>query len=231
MTRRGLIGLLVGAVALLSGCGLLGGSSASYRYRMTVEVATPQGIKSGFSVHEVRLARGMAIGDLSGVTSGVFGEAVVVDLPDGPLFVLMQMPDAGPPLQEIVPEALLGRRSTSPDEVMENDSKLGSTWFTAYKADLPRTRDNGFRARNGNNWPMMVRFGDLNDPKSVERVDPEAVGVTRIMLETTEDAVTTGIEKRLGWLLGLKGGYLHGGFTSRDAPLGLDGSKFSTEIK
>lgn len=46
----------------------------------------------------------------------------------------------------------------------------------------------------------MVRFGDLNDPKSVKQVDPEAVGVRRIVLETTSDPVTTGIEKRLGWL-------------------------------
>jgi hypothetical protein len=218
-----------GAVAALSGCG---GNSASYRFRMTVDVETPQGIKSGSSVMEVRLARGMAIGDQSGVTSGVFGEAVVVDLPDGPLFVLLQMPDAGGPLQDVVPDALLGMSSDTsetPDEVMSNTAKLGSAWFSSYKADLPRTRDNGSQVSN-NNWPMMVLFRDLNDPKSVERVDPEAIGVKRIMLETTGDDVTTGIEKRLGWLSSLKGGYLHGGFTSRDAPLGLDGSKFSTEI-
>ena len=47
---------------------------------------------------------------------------------------------------------------------------------------------------------MMVRFRNINDPKSVERVKPEAIGVKRILLETTSDDVTTGIEKRLGWL-------------------------------
>lgn len=47
---------------------------------------------------------------------------------------------------------------------------------------------------------MMVRFRDLNDPKSVERVDPDAICVRRITAETTSDDVTTGIEKRLGWL-------------------------------
>ena len=49
-------------------------------------------------------------------------------------------------------------------------------------------------------WPMMVRFGDIHDPKSVEKVEPEAIGVKRITLETTSDPVTAGIEKRLGWL-------------------------------
>ena len=116
MARRGVMGVLAGAAAaVLGGCG---GSSASYRFRMTVEVETPQGLKTGSSVMEVRLTRGMAIGDSSGVGSSVRGEAVVVDLPDGPLFVLLQVPDAGPPLQAIVPDALLGRRSSGPDEVM-----------------------------------------------------------------------------------------------------------------
>lgn len=228
MARRGVLGLFAGvAVLSLAGCG---SNSSSYRYRMTVEVETPQGIKSGSSVMEVRLARGMAIGDQSGVTSGVFGEAVVVDLPDGPLFVLLQVPDAGPPLQDIVPYALLGRRSDGPDGVMADGSKLGSAWFSEYRAELPRTRDNGPQV-SSNNWPMMVRFRDINDPKSVERVDSEAAGVKRIVVETTSDDVTVGIEKQLVWLSALKGGYLHGGFTSREAPLGLDGSKFSTEIK
>ena len=108
IARRGMLGMLgTAAVSMLGGCSAP--SSARYRFRMTVEVETPQGLKSGSSVIEVRLARGMAIGDSSGVSSGVFGEAVVVDLPDGPLFVLLKMPDAGPPLQSVVPAALLGR--------------------------------------------------------------------------------------------------------------------------
>ncbi len=199
MARRSLLRVVAGgALFSLTGCS---SRSASYRFRMTVEVETPQGIKTGSSVMEVRVARGMAIGDQSGISSGIFGEAVVVDLPSGPLFILLQIPDAGPPLQEIVPDALLAMSSDtseSADEVMTNTAKLGSTWFGSYKAELPRTRDNGSQASN-NNWPMMVRFRDINDPKSVERVDPEAVGVKRILLETTGDDVTVGIEKRLGW--------------------------------
>ena len=187
MARRSALGLLAGAATLaVAGCGR---NSASYRFRMTVEVETPQGLRSGSSVMEVRLARGMAIGDRSGVTSGVFGEAVVVDLPEGPLFVLLQVPNAGPPLQSVVPRALLGRRSDGPDGVMADGGKLGSTWFSEYRAELPRA-----------DWPLMVRFGDISDPKTVEQVDPDTIGVKRILLETTRADVTTGIEKRLGWL-------------------------------
>ena len=227
--RRGMLGLIGGAlVSMLGGC--WAPSSARYRFRMTVEVETPQGLKSGSSVIEVRLARGMAIGDSSGVSSEVFGEAVVVDLPDGPLFVLLKMPDAGPPLQAVAPAALLGRRSNGPDEVMSDTAKLGSTWFGEYRAELPRTRDNGSQLSN-NNWPMMVRFRNLTDPRSIEIVQPDVIGVKRILLETTNDNVTTGIEKWLPWLPELHGSYLHGGSTSRGAPLGLDGGSFSTEVK
>ena len=48
---------------------------------------------------------------------------------------------------------------------------------------------------------MMVRFKDIHDPKSVEAVDPQAVGVKRVWVETTSDAVSTGIEKRIPWLV------------------------------
>lgn len=47
MTRRGLIGVLTGLVSAsaLAGCGFFGGSS--YNFKMTVEVETPEGVKTG----------------------------------------------------------------------------------------------------------------------------------------------------------------------------------------
>ena len=55
-------------------------------------------------------------------------------------------------------------------------------------------------------YPMLVTFTDIDDPSSVQRVDPANLaasfgpGVTlkRITVEVTKDPVTTGIEKRLG---------------------------------
>ena len=57
--------------------------------------------------------------------------------------------------------------------------------------------------------PMLVRFGDLNDPKSVERADPEhldasfgpGVKLARATVQLTDEPVTMGIEKRLGWVV------------------------------
>jgi hypothetical protein len=60
---------------------------------------------------------------------------------------------------------------------------------------------------------MLVTFTDITDPKSVQRVDPAnlaasfgpGVKLKRIVVETTSERVTTGIQKRLGWLEGHQG--------------------------
>ena len=57
-------------------------------------------------------------------------------------------------------------------------------------------------------YPMLVTFTDIDDPKSVQRVDPAnlaasfgpGIRLKRITVEVTDDDVTTGIEKRLRWL-------------------------------
>jgi hypothetical protein len=56
-------------------------------------------------------------------------------------------------------------------------------------------------------YPMLVRFRDINDPTTVERVDPDnltasfgqGVKLRRITVQLTKDAVTSGIEKRFVW--------------------------------
>ena len=57
-------------------------------------------------------------------------------------------------------------------------------------------------------FPTLVRFRDINDPKTVEDVDPANLATSfgpgfhlrRITLQRTDDAVTHGIENRLKWL-------------------------------
>ena len=105
------------------------------------------------------------------------------------VFVSMTNGDAGQPFRVRVTSALLSdAKFYDVDAYVSAVDRLGG-WFGGAKADLPRE-----------DWPVMVRFGDLNDPKSVEEVSPGAVGVRRIWVETTGDVVTTGLEKRLEWL-------------------------------
>ncbi len=58
MARRGVLGLLAGgAAALLGGCGLIWGSDR-LRQKITVEVETPDGPRTGSSVVETEVREG-----------------------------------------------------------------------------------------------------------------------------------------------------------------------------
>jgi hypothetical protein len=208
MTRRGLIGLLAAsATVLLSGCGkLLGLPRASLRYRMTLEVETPEGIKTGSSVLESTLISGPNTGAASGLQSTLKGEAVAVDLGDGQtLFALLSSPSersASDYQDQLFNNALNAGAVSVPPMPRRYDS---SDWAEMRKVaseikpvlTLPPAL-----------YPMLVRFKDIKDPKSVEQVDPGALAASfgagvrlkRITVAVTEDAVTSGIERRLAWL-------------------------------
>ena len=196
ISRRGALGLLgaIGGALMLGGCGLLG-REASYRYRVTIEASTPHGLVHGSSVlEEVAGLENIRIGDMSGKSAGTQGEAIVIDLPDGPVFALLARPDARGRLGSAVTIALAPRAAGGERaDYINAVTRLGG-WFGSAKAELPRE-----------DWPLMVRFRDLADPTTVERVEPEAVDIRRILLETTRDEVTTGIERRLGWLPSQRG--------------------------
>jgi hypothetical protein len=165
--------------------------SASYRFRMTVEVETPQGLRSGSGVMKVMSYRTLALtSEEKPGGGGLIGEAVVVDLPDGPLFVLLKLPEAKGDLGAVVTLALAPEARGGGIEAYTNAVKKLGGLFNRSHAELPRE-----------DWPMMVRFRNLNDPKSMQRIDLDAMGVERILLETTRDKMTVGIEKKfLGWL-------------------------------
>jgi hypothetical protein len=225
MSRRGLLPLLaaLAAAPLVSACGLFS-KRASFRFRMTVEAQTPEGLRTGSSVMQVNAVQGMRLtSEEHAGGAGVTGEAVTVDLADGPVFVLLTLGSGKPLLATEVtvalnPDAKPGPGEDWSDTFVPAVRELGG-WFGSAHADLPRE-----------SWPMMVRFRDLDDPLTVERLDPAAVGVRRIQLETTNDRVTSGISRRLPWLARVRGNYLHGGFSSRGAPFGLQGTAFTTEI-
>ncbi|MEM7778319.1 MAG: hypothetical protein AAF732_22285 [Pseudomonadota bacterium] len=87
-------------------------------------------------------------------------------------------------------------------------------------------------------YPTLVTFDDTNNPMTVREVDPNDLAATfgpgyalrSLTLGITKEPVTAGkVESVLAWLLGLNGGYLHGGSTSRGAPLGLYGGNFKVK--
>lgn len=200
MARRGVIGLAVAAVGLLAldGCGLLN-SNYTYRYRMTVEVDTPEGLKTGSSVQEQTATKFSFPGYFGGAERDLQtrGEAVAVDLPGGQtLFALL--------CDSALPQSAL-------DPEWKNDWVESAIRITSGKTPdgpLPMTPGKPKPVYLKTGYPMLVTFTDITDPSSVKLVDSAdlaasfgpGVKLKRITVEITDDPVTSGIEKRLGWL-------------------------------
>jgi hypothetical protein len=176
----------------------------SIRYRMTVEVDTPIGLRTGSSVIEVSTWRGPRWGDAPGISSKRRGEAVAVVLPGGQtLFALLRGEDGGPNYYDRLLSRALenGAESTppmprifKPTEWKEEEQALQALKPTVV---LPRAQ-----------YPTFIWFHDVHEPRSIEEIDPDhlsdrfgsGVRLRRITLTVTDDEVTTGLARHLPWL-------------------------------
>lgn len=190
MGLRGVLGIVTAGVAAaaLWQCS----PNNALRYKMTVEVDTPEGVKSGFTVREM----GLSTDNIMRPTTGSLkGEAVAVDLPGGQvLFALLTGGDG-----DVDYAMQIGGRAEvwgkSPSEPRYGPVELYPA--APNTVGLERTDP----------LPMLVRFRDLSNPKSVERVAPANLAATfgpgvrlrRITVEMTDGDVTTGIERRFSW--------------------------------
>lgn len=218
--------LLVLGAMLTAACGdLVGKTYPPYRYRLTVEIETPQGLRTGSSVIEVQTIKGARLslsgGGIGGdVVNRVKGQAVAVDLPNGQTLFALLRSDWGPELAEnIYPLQVpypthLEVAARSPDGKWNPDLNF-DMWMERVEAArgvfvVPRVRK-GLPGKQGvkpSGWPMLVRFRDIRDPASVEEVKPEelkaAIGkgyaVRRVTVERTEDPIAVDIARRLPWL-------------------------------
>jgi len=197
--------------------------SVTYRYRMTVFVDTPAGLKTGFSVQEAS-ASTSDIELLPGMTNyqaSQRGEAVAVDIaPNQTLFVL------------------LDGSGGSAEGTLQPEKP-----FDGYQAVNYRRNFEALKATKGAAvmpkalYPRMVRFRDIRDPKTVELVDPahleasfgKGVKLKSITVEVTDDAMTTGIGQRLWWI-GNVYQYLDSSFHPHGIPVGDFRGLFTTEI-
>ena len=196
------------------------------RYRITLEVDTPSGIKTASSVWEARLHEALAAFEHGKYQWDYSGEAIVLDLPEGTLFGLLRSEN-----EVQLPVAIMRDQiiATKASDWRKSWIKLAPRWKNEKLAfELPRS-----------NYPMLVRFRDIKEPKSVEQVNPDdlaasfgpGIGLRRITVEVTDSPVTTGIEKILNWLPSIHGNLLPKiDNSAKTSPFGLQGVDFSTEI-
>ena len=157
----------------------------SWQQRLTLNVDTPAGVKSASSVVSCEAAHlygALVLPDARSFGVGCEGEAVMLEVTPGRyLFALLPQPNA---ISVFFP----GRDRT---KVVEKLVKLRETRLLPPKL-----------------YPRLVTFGDINDPTSVQRVDPAelaasfgpGVRLKSITLEITDAPVSTGkVEAVLGW--------------------------------
>ena len=181
----------------------------SIPYRITIEVETPDGVKSNSGVwkHYVSMKAYWFSGFLEG---GDLGEAVFVDLGErGTLFAILaernrEGKPVWPSFDTLLRKSFGVRRVGNPRRDVYALSSLEGT------ADVPSKL-----------IPFLVRFRDLNNPRSVEAVDPEnleasfgpGVSLKRVTVEMLSEwmwplnlmfpaggSKSQGIEKKLHWL-------------------------------
>ena len=172
MARRTFGGLvLAGLAAVLSGCG----NSGRLRYRITVEIETPSGLKTGSSVleYEYPSKTGLSYGQSPFVDLGngryIFA---LIDQMSGPWGVF-RYPDLQPPIpRDDVPYSEFDRA---------NDLKP-------------------FAVLKPKDYPKLVTFGDINDPKTVREVSANMVKRVTFQVVDEDEPLTEGIEGLLTWI-------------------------------
>jgi hypothetical protein len=205
-TRRSLLTLLAAAsVASLSGCG---SGPRTIRYRLTLEVETPEGTKTGSGVieHTGRwndgITRGLGAGP--GLAGWTHGEAIITDLGARGLLLCLLTRDetsAGSEDDFLLPK------------VFPFDKWGGSQKdYAAYLGRLEGRKPVANAPLQ--NLPMLARLRDPLDPAAAERVDPTNLAATfgagvrlvRATVQITDDPLAPpALENRLPWIRTLRG--------------------------
>jgi hypothetical protein len=169
----------------------------TWHQKLTVTVQTPTGEVSGYSVIEITLTHSDSWYDFPearGVRSDVMGEAVVVEVAPGRyLFVLLDG------MEDLAYHTFTQFPYTRSGE------------FSRWARSIERHRGSAEVPQDA--FPMMVTFTDIDDPTSVERVDPnnliatygEGFRLAEVALEITDEAVTEGVMQSMGFWPVLRG--------------------------
>jgi hypothetical protein len=207
MTRRGLMTFLATAAsALLSGCG---SGQWSIRYRLTLEVETPEGTKTGSGMiqHWARWNDGIThgLGAGPGLALDTRAEAIITDLGARGLLLCLLSGDGA-------------RASSSGEELLLPVIFPFEKWGGAienYSAYLGRLESRKPVANAPlKSLPMLARLRDPLDPATAERVDPTNLAATfgsgvrlvRVTAQITDDPLPPPtIENKLPWLRTLQG--------------------------
>ena len=193
------------AVAVLLGWGWIYLARPEHKYRLTIEVQTPGGVRSASGVMAVHMGKDSGILPGAGGGSNTKGDAIFVDLGDG---------------RNLIATLTHGKNGLNFDGM--NDLAMNA--FAAAGQKVPFKEVGQLTGKvqvYGSLIPTLVTFVNVADPNTVRVLDPaniEAVfgdgfHLNRVILEMVPvgfwpldfggllgESVTRGIEKRLPWI-------------------------------
>lgn len=185
----------------------------SWHQRLSLVVDTPSGPQTAANVvacEARRLGGALVLPDARGFSVGCTGEAVVLEVAPGRyLFALLGAPN---PFEVFFPRE-------APVEVAPQLEALREV------RAVPRRQ-----------YPTLVTFGDVADPTTVARVDPDdlaasfgpGVALRGMTLEITDDPVTGGVvEGVLGWLSWPRERLLAAGGGRNPVQISVDGGELA----
>ncbi len=193
---------------VLAGCGLQAEPFPTYRYRLTVEVDTPEGLRTGSSVIEVETSQSSenTIPTPGKINHRLRGEAVAVDLGQrGVIFALLRS-------EREVDWAKYVMFLLAPVPPKDTEDRFADRYAAMLEMDqlieLPRHFPDQGHLKDRPARPMLVTFSDIENPGSVTKVDPDnlsevlgdGVSLRRITVQMTDEPVTHKIDNRLSWL-------------------------------
>lgn len=188
------------AALALAGCG----RNASYRYKLTLTLDTPDGVKTASNVVEIDAFD--VIIPARGIGHKTTGQALYVDLGTGrrPLIALLtrirRAADPWPTFR--------GWGEDGPGEALADKclgAKKPGDWLDEVEAMRKCGRPVAITPAD---LPELVTFADTNDPKSVMSVDPDNLSATlgpgvswrSMTLEATDEPLSKGIDEHLPWV-------------------------------
>ncbi len=166
----------------------------AWHQKLTVTVEIPAGEVSASSVSAVSWRKHWIQTDGMGWDYDLTGEAVVVEVTPGRyLFALLKGAGTTEYMGSVAGASIAGREGRVIDGALFDEVRD------------KRDRAAGVITVPDYQYPMLVTFGDIDDPASVRLVDPAdlaasfgpGVRLKAVTLEVTEDAVTEGAVERV----------------------------------
>jgi len=203
--------------------------TCTFRYKLTAEVQTPDGVKTGSSVLEVSYSHNGDWGGGPHPALTLTGQATYIDLGSGKnLFLLLTNRDSGRNSQMDNRDGNFEHAGGALTAFSLPIKIFGLEWFYGQEpklcSDLAIASASGPIVVPIGNLPTLVTFSDINDYTSVKVVQPSEletdIGMGYKLLdariEAANEPVSHNIEQILTWWTTIKVKWIHRGFAIND---------------